>query len=194
MAVLSVSWAIPTPAITQAADPLSDPDAYAVYAAALPRRFRSPALTILQNTHSSDDACITADDAVEPEWMPVSESYRQENARGRVLQEGFDLGVPYSIVPMTTLRKLMQDAGHDLSTWSGQQSTGGEVFARFPGGRLVTLSAVGFNAQKTRAIVTVQADCFPWASGLSCKQGDRLKMKKENGAWAIAGRTCGWIA
>jgi hypothetical protein len=55
------------------------------------------------------------------------------------------------------LTRLMQDAGYDLSKFSGRQSPGSEVFSRFQGGKLVALSGVGFNAAKNRAMVTVQS-------------------------------------
>ena len=100
------------------------------------------------------------------------ESYRRENARVRIIRDGFDLGLPYSIITMAQLRQLMRDAGY--SKPSGSNAPGADVFARFPGGRLVAVSAVGFNAQKSRAMVAVQFDCFPsWTPGTGTRYAMR---------------------
>ena len=53
----------------------------------------------------------------------------------------------------------MQQPGSDVATFPGRQSSGAQVFAGLPGGRLVVVSAVGFNEEKTRAMVSVRCDC-----------------------------------
>jgi hypothetical protein len=60
---------------------------------------------------------------------------------------------------------------------------GADVFARFPGGRLIALSAVGFNTEKTRAMVAIQADCFPsWTSEHAvCQRGRHVALEKKDG-------------
>ena len=92
----------------------------------------------------------------------------------------------------------MQKAGYDLSKFSGKHSPGSEVFARFPGGILLALSVVGFNAEKTRAMVTVQHNCFPSlgppAPNQVCRQGEQILMEKADGRWVRAEGGCVWIA
>jgi hypothetical protein len=76
---------------------------------------------------------------------------------------------------------------------------GAEVFSGLKGGRLVALSAVGFDAAKTRAMVTVQYNCFPsmepGVNNQLCHQGSQVMLEKQAGGWVpskVGG--CGWIA
>jgi hypothetical protein len=130
----------------------------------------------------------------------VVQSYRRENARVRTIREGFDLGVPYSIVTVAQVRKLMADAGYSKRS-PRSNAPGADVFARFPGGRLVALSAVGFNAEKTRAMVAIQADCFPsWTPETehpTCQEGRHVALEKKDGRWTIVQGVrvgCIWVA
>jgi hypothetical protein len=94
----------------------------------------------------------------------------------------------------------MRGAGYELGKFSGQQSPGSEVFRSFPGGRLLAFSAVGFDERKTRAMVTVQYDCFPGPENESpsqyCHQYDQVLLEKHDGKWirATSVGTCGGIA
>jgi hypothetical protein len=73
------------------------------------------------------------------------------------------------------------------------------VFSRLKGGRLVALSAVGFDATKTRAMVTVQYNCFPsMEPGVNtqlCHQGNQVMLEKQVDRWVPSKvGACGWIA
>ena len=184
---------------------IDDPEAYAVYAAVVPRRSHSDdkALTnmaVLQETAGPMDCLRDRGSAIRPEWRSAVASYRTENARVRFIQPGFNLGVPYSLVTLAELRKLMQDAGYSkLSPRSN--APGSKVFGRFPGGRLIALSAVGFNADRTRAVVTVQYNYFPslepgTESPKSGLEGHTLLMENKDGRWVQAPVPggCTWIA
>jgi len=86
-----------------------------------------------------------------------------------------------------------------LSKFSGRQSPGAEVFSRLKGGRLVALSAVGFDATKTRAMVTVQYNCFPsMEPGVNtqlCHEGNQVMLEKQADRWVTSkAGGCGWIA
>ena len=130
------------------------------------------------------------DDRFSVEWRPVLESFRQENSRVWHLEPGRDFGVTYTLVTWAELSRLMQAAGYDLATFCCSNAPGAEVFNRLPGGKLVAVSAVGFNAEKTRAMVTVQYDCFPsqrpGAKPSVCQTGGRLALEKQEGRWAVA--------
>jgi len=126
------------------------------------------------------------------------ESYRKENAYVRGIQPGFDLGVPYSLVTWAQLRALIWKAGYDFAKGTGGHSPGFEVFASFPSGKLLALSAVGFNKEKTLAMVTVQFNCFPSPGpptvNQQCYEGAQVMMEKENGRWVRAKvGTCFWV-
>ncbi len=192
---------------TETSATITDPEAYAVYASVLPTRFRSgdrplTSLALLQETRAGVD-CVGRenDKRVLPEWRPVVESYRRENARVRIIRTGFNLGVPYSIVTLAQLRQLMRDAGYSKQS-PASNGLGSDVFARFPGGRLVAFSAVGFNADRRRAMVAMQYDCFPsWESGTksasACERGEHMALEKSDGRWNIVHNVhvgCRWVA
>ena len=205
LAVFSVS-ATPTLTIrAQTYQIIDDSEAYAVYASVVRTRFSEgerplTALTLLQETRAGAD-CVPQekDKKLQPEWRSVVWSYRRENARIRIIREGFDFGVPYSIVTGAQLRQLMRDAGYAKQSPLSNAS-GADVFARFPGGRLVALSAVGFNTDKTRAMVAIQADCFPsWTPGSEqavCQRGRHVALEKKGGRWNIVEVHvgCVWVA
>jgi hypothetical protein len=189
--------------VAQDVDFVEDLEAYGVYRAVLPIKFSSAEtelthITLLQETRAGSMHC-PRDENIQPEWRPVVENYRSVNARVRRIQAGRDLGVPYTLLTWAELTKMMRDAGYDLSKFSGRQSPGAEVFSRLKGGRLVALSAVGFDAARTRAMVTVQYNCFPsMQPGVNtqlCHQGNQVLLEKQADRWVpskVGG--CGWIA
>lgn len=189
--------------VTQDVDVIEDAEAYAVYKGVLPIKFSSgdrqlTHLTLLQETRAGSIDC-PRDENVQPGWRSVVENYRNVNSRVWRIRAGRDLGVPYTLLTWVDLTRMMQNAGYDLSTFSGRQSPGAEVFSRLKGGRLVALSAVGFNDAKTRAMVTVQYNCFPsLEAGVNtqlCHSGNQLMLEKEGDRWLRSkGISCGWIA
>ena len=195
VAVLTGSATQSLPMNIQTSEVINDSEVYAVYAAAVRTKFTEgdkplTVLTLLQETRAGAD-CLTLgrDKRLPPDWRSVVESYKRENARVRTIREAFDLGVPYSIVTVAQVGKLMADAGYSKRS-PHSNAPGADVFARFPGGRLVALSAVGFNAEKTRAMVAIQADCFPSSTPgtehARCQEGRHVALEKKDGRWTIA--------
>lgn len=187
----------------QSADVIADPESYTVYAAALAFRAAENSraverVAVLQETR----AVTTCPDekTVPPEWRPVVANHKKENASIRALRPDADLGRSYSLVSIADLRTLMRNAGYDLSKFSREQSPGSQIFRALPGGGLVAFSAVGFDEQKTRAMVTVQYDCFPTPENQPpyryCHEYRQLMLEKHEGKWLAAPtvRTCGGIA
>lgn len=188
----------PSSTRAQSDEVIADPESYAVFAAALAISRPADRVTLLQETRAV--TTCPEEKAVPPEWRQVVANHKKENAGIRALRPNAELGRPYSLVSIADLRSLMRGAGYDLSKFSGQQSPGAQVFRGFPGGRLVAFSAVGFDEQKTRAMVTVQYDCFPTAENQPpyryCHEYRQLMLEKHEGKW-IAARgvgTCAGIA
>ncbi len=190
--------------IAQDVQAIEDVEAYNVYKSVLAMSFISrnkeatPHITLLQETRAGTMTC-PADEAIPPGWRPVVENYRAVNARPQRIPAGRDLGVPYTLVTWAELTRMMQDAGYDLSKFSGRQNPGAEVFSRLKGGRLVALSAVGFDAAKNRAAVSVQYNCFPSREpGVDtqlCHGGHLVMLEKEGDRWVSAKvGSCSWIA
>ena len=189
-------------ALAQVGAVIDDPEAYAVYAAVVrvgfgPRDKPLTKITLLKETRAYIPCPL--DEAIQPLWRPVVESYQKENDRARVIQPGFDLGVSYAVITSAELRELVPPPGSYLPKFSVSQSSGSQVFAGLPGGRLVVVSAVGFNEEKTRAMVSVRYDCTsplePGKSDADCYQGYQLMLEKREGRWVPADgqRQCTWI-
>jgi hypothetical protein len=61
-----------------------------------------------------------------------------------------------------------------------------EGFAQAPGDELIALSAVGFNAEKTLATLTIQHDCSPSRDPLiTCHRVHQMLLAKKNGRWEL---------
>ena len=162
---------------------------YAVYAAVVPLTsllVDKPVtnVAILQETvpgHVQSDGPITR------EWRAVEVAYWNNNARTWIILEGFDLGIPYSVVPLTQLQKLTKAANRSrLSTRTNHPRA--EGFAQVPGHELIALSAVGFNAEKTLATVGTQHDCSPSRDSLiTCHRVHQMLLAKKDGRWELVG-------
>jgi hypothetical protein len=172
-----------------AAPTIDDPEAYAVYAAVvvLTSLLVDKPVTnvaILQETVSGH---VQFDGVIAREWGAVVVPYWKNNARTWIILEGFDLGIPYSLVPLPQFRKLMEAANPSpLST--GTNHPRAEVSAQVPGDELIALSAVGFNAEKTLATLTIQHDCSPSRDPLiTCHRVHQMLLAKKNGRWELVG-------
>jgi hypothetical protein len=184
----------------QTGDFIDDPESYAVYSVVLPIPFSSPEkavdrFAILQETRSVT-ACPSAE-RLPQEWRPVLESYTKENTRVRRILPGFDVGLPYALVGLAEVKSLLVQAGNDGKTLRGGWP---EAYAQFPNGRLLAVSAVGFDQSRTRAMVVVQYNCGLSQNyqpfGHDCHGGRSILLQKQEGRWTLAKGvdSCGWIA
>jgi hypothetical protein len=182
---------------------ISESDANAVYAAALQNERKldfpaAPEIAIFEETRGPQME-ILGDSSIPPEWRSTLTNYTKENARVRRIQAGADLGMRYSIVTWAELRKRMQQAGYLAKSAPITNAPGWRVFSAFPGGRILSFSAVGFNLERTRATLTVQYDCFPSEEPLTesaCHSGRQYFMEKKDGRWMLANNVPSktWIA
>jgi hypothetical protein len=177
----------------QVRDVVDDPDAYAVYASIMPARFVFGSdvtrVAVLKETRA-DMRCLPR---FGPDWDVVVENYKTANAHVRTLQPGFSLGLPYHLISGAYLEQLHADSSEYIENeLSGRRSERPPPFARFPGGKVLFLSAVGFNTTKTRALVTVQSTC-----GFDCSQGWHILREKVGDRWvspAAIREECSWIS
>jgi hypothetical protein len=99
-------------------------------------------------------------------------------------------------VPLRIVRALLVSEGMDGKTIRGGWSS---AYRSFPNRKLLTVSAVGFDATKTLALVTVQYNCGLSGDARSrrgdCHGGRHMFPKKEAGGW-IRERDlgCTWIS
>jgi hypothetical protein len=188
----------------QSAQSAIEPEVQAVYRTALALRFTADAaplteITLLRSTRGVLPPVCSLEEVAPADWKPVVEDYKKQNDTERELPENIDVGVPRQFISLDALKARMRAAGYDLSRDAGWQTPGIEIFSRLTGGQLIVLSAIGFNPTRTRAILTVQSNCFPTEIAADrhkpCQQGRQLVMEKANGVWAVIterGATCLW--
>jgi len=168
-----------------------DPDAYAVYSAILPqvtmvKHMKATSYVISSDTRSLD-MCLVPDEESSALMEDAISSYIEQNAAPWRLLEQFTLALPYELCPLQTARgykwaSLLQFEQHHrkqsaVSRGEPDSSRTVTFEERFPGALgYVTLSAVGFNKDKTVAVVGIRVGCGPMcgSSGFHVlqRQGD----------------------
>jgi hypothetical protein len=113
--------------------------------------------------------CFSMAGTTDPDWSPTLANFRSENARPRVLRRILQVEIPYRLIPQAQLRA--DDA---------------RLALEHPDGSLreyAAVSAVGFNAAKTKALVYVRLR----------SSGDLYASELRDGKWSAHGNACGWI-
>jgi len=157
-----------------------DRDAFAVYATVLQgRRDEVKEPLVLQAETEAPRTCAGLLDGMTGEWAEVANNFRRENARVRVLQSGLPLGVEYRVIPTATI--LADDAR--LAAKDPRRRN-----APRPGSiKYIALSAVGFNAARTKALVYVRFRTEHFSDALLMKE---LK----EGKWVTGPQGCAGTA
>jgi hypothetical protein len=169
------------------AEPYVDDDAYRVFSAVLSRpNSNVPANTLIiqQETvpHLQDppapfadgpEACVFPD--VSLKFKDAIADYNRVNQKPWLLQRKFQIDHPYELVTSGTLRALFSDG-----RWDG-------FYKRFPASDgIFSVSAVGFNREKTLAILYGGTAC-----GDLCGSWSFHLLEKVDGKWgAVAGVRC----
>ena len=154
-------------------------EAYRVYSELLPREesygFAKGTLVIQEETISEhlDAKCLTG--AARRKFKDAIVDYERANSKQWLLQRLFQSQKPYGLVSSDAIKAAFKQGFWD--SFNG----------RYPGsGGYITLSAVGFNKEKTLAVVYTGSSC----GGLCGSWGFHL-LEKVNGVWkAVAGVTC----
>ena len=174
----------------------NDADAYEVYSAVLSLPFngnlpKSKILIIRQETlrnfgaylDSEPDStiCLRPDADFKPIVDPAIEDFLQRNKSKWKLQNRFDLEIPYKLVSSDQVLELIKKEG-----WEGFNKA-------YPdSGAFIDLSAVGFNADKTVAVVSKGGWC-----GQLCGEGGYYVMQKKTDKWIPLdwrGERCSWVS
>jgi hypothetical protein len=158
---------------------VDDPEAYRVYASLLSTKWPvgadKPRVVVIQQETSTWDGCggfrqSSQDEFRLPDrhtaWKPAFDAYRAAKQTVRALLPGQELGFPHKI--MTAREIFLAPASLD--------SRGH-----------IQLSAVGFDAARTRAIVSMAYQC-----GGLCGGGSLYLLEKVTGVWREAGKLCEW--
>jgi hypothetical protein len=166
-----------------------EPESYAVYRLLIPRewpvRVAKAKQIVLKQETVTKPTCFPSGRPLQEEWKPVVDDFRAQNRVPRVLQAGFDVGVPYLLVPAREIEQMF--SGSLPGDWRA-------FYARYPdSGGYTEVSAVGFDPTKTRAMVYVAHGC-----GGLCGGGTHHFVEKVDGLWRAATikdlENCQWVS
>lgn len=148
----------------------SEPEAYAVYSAIVPAEWAAgdtPGKTLVIRAETVPyKNCLVIDGPSKSTVGPAASDYDKRNVQTMLLQPKFRIDLPYTMVPAGKLQ-----AASDSASW-------------------IELSAVGFNAAKTIAVVYMGHNC----PGL-CGAGTFHVLRKKDGKWQPLqwnGGSCAW--
>lgn len=144
------------------AKPIDDPESYSVYSTLLPDRamlgMRRGMIVIQAESTVSPhvgrdqgpDPCWPSGPPIETEWKTTLENLRTENAHSRTVLSGFTLSVPYIVVPKADIMAFFTpESTRRLDGWK-------HFYERYPeSAGFLALSAVGFDADRTKAMVFI---------------------------------------
>jgi hypothetical protein len=173
-------------------DSYADPEAYAVYAAVLPKvwnwELHEPKSLVFREetefspTESIKQLCVKGGRDFNSKWGSTLKAYVTVNQTPRRLLRMFPIEKNYILVPQRELSELI-----GKSNWQ-------DFYARYPEAKsFVSMSSVGFNTEKTKALLTMTYHC-----GLLCMEGTYYLMEKKNGTWVRASvsnvTSCVWAS
>ncbi|MDR3739769.1 MAG: hypothetical protein P4L40_12215 [Terracidiphilus sp.] len=157
-----------------------DKDAYQIYSLLLPHQesyeFAKGTLVIQSDTVSppkENARCMTPQAAAEFEEAVAD--FDRENLKPRSLQRLFQIEKPYELVTNESIRKLFKEG-----FWKS-------FYERYPNsGGYIVMSAVGFNPQRTQAVVYMGSAC-----GGLCGRWSLHLLEKVDGKWkSVPGFNC----
>jgi hypothetical protein len=165
--------------------PYEDQEAYEVYSAILPSewplRVAHAKTLIIQSETKGYEMCLRPEEEWQEKVGPAISDYVRSNAKPLLLQRRFNVEVTYQLIIATELSSAIKTAG-----WEG-------FYQHYPdSGGWMELSAVGFNANKTVAVVYMGHHC-----GMLCGGGGFHVLEKKDGQWVALewkGSSCAWAS
>lgn len=167
-----------------------DPDAYTVYAAIIEKEWtieevKAEKLVIQSETedHLSNHGqkmCLKPAPGDEQASI-ILKAFQQANEKPWLLQRLFDIPQAYQLVSKLSVQEII---GKDFGGWP-------KFFEKYPdSGGSIHMSAVGFNGDKTQALVYMGHWC-----GSLCGGGGYHRLEKKDGKWREIpwnGEGCSW--
>ena len=162
-------------------------EAYEVYSAILPsgwtwREAKSKKLVIRSDTRTYD-MCLRPEKEYEEIIGPAISDYVRQNEKTWILQKNLSIEKPYEIIRGDEIQSMFEQG---LEGWK-------PFYEKYPdSGGWIELSAVGFNGDKTVAVVYMGHHC-----GGLCGGGNFHVLQKRDGKWVPLewkGRSCGWAS
>jgi hypothetical protein len=159
----------------------TDPDAYEVYSAILPRAWyaQEVKLLVIRSATEGYKSCLVPEKESQALVGPAISDYVKKNEKAWQLQPLFNLELRYQLIT----------ADESLSTI--ERGTWQRFFQEHPNsGGWIELSAVGFNDEKTVAVVYMGHRC-----PMMCGGGNFYVLQKKGGKWlplSWKGTSCSW--
>jgi len=164
-------------------------EAYRVYEAVLPLDQlgrEDKTLVIRAETEPYKVSCLKP----EKEWQellePAIADYQKVNSKSWLLQRHLEISKPYEIVSQDEITAILRESPGLGEEW--------RIFdKRYRGSSgWIELSAVGFNADKSVALVYISHEC-----GNLCAGGEFHVLQKQHDKWKPikwVGQTCLWMS
>jgi hypothetical protein len=165
--------------------PYEDAEAYEVYSTILPTEWpwqvaKAKSLVIRSETKGYK-MCLSPDEESEKIIGQAISQYVKLNEKTWLLKRGLNVEKPYELVPYEELSSALKQGW-----WEN-------FYKQYPNsGGWIELSAVGFNADKTVAVVYMGHHC-----GGLCGGGGFHVLQKKDGKWAPLtwkGSSCSWVS
>jgi hypothetical protein len=166
-------------------EPYLVPEAYEIYSQLLPGQWpateaHAPKLIIRRETVAPFDMCLKPEGESVPVVGPVIADFVSANKKRWTLQQ-FTMSLPYEFVSSDDLETIFKDG---VPGWK-------PFYDKYPkSGGYNEVSAVGFNADKTIAVVYIAHSC-----GGLCGGGGFAVLQKKAGKWQDLkwkGSSCMW--
>ncbi len=165
--------------------PYDIPEAYEVYSTILPSAWpwqvaNAKRLVILSETKSYK-MCLRPEKEYDDLLRPAISEYVRLNEKTWLLQQNFRIDKPYDMITSDELKSSFEQEGWK-TFYEKHPDTGGWI----------ELSAIGFNKDKTIAVVYMGHSC-----GGLCGGGGFHVLQKKEGKWKPLkwkGRSCSWAS
>jgi hypothetical protein len=171
-------------AAVQNLDYVTDSEAHLIYATVVPEMWASTSspqdpIVLQQETTDVSVMGVSACGSwlprrKDPEWVEIWKNFLQENARRKVLPLALPISQPYRLITLAEIAQINARLGLQVP---GDQPDDPPY---------VAVSAIGFNSDKTKAIVYVRVR----------NRGHWSGMERRDGKWITApdSEICTWIA
>ena len=163
------------------------PEAYEVYSAILPsewpwREANAKRLVIRSETRAYK-MCLSPEKGSEEIIGPAISDYVRQNQKTWLLQKNIRIEKPYEMIRADQIKAIFEQG---IEGWNA-------FYEKHPdSGGWIELSAVGFNADKTVAVVYMGHSC-----GGLCGGGQFHVLQKKDGKWLPLkwnGTSCNWVS
>jgi hypothetical protein len=166
------SWQESKPQTDSVLIPYTDNDAYIIYAALL-QSAKGSSFVIRSETESrpsatSENVGISGDRDFYKIWGQVLKDYASQYRSPKTLTRSIPMKVSYELITKQNLESILKSKGSWRTFYDLYPQSNGYFW----------FSAVGFDSQKTHAIVSMGHSCGPL-----CGNGQPYFFEKKNGTW-----------